>query len=128
MTNRKCPLTFCQAGPGEPCVSSNGRIRSEHAARRVAVVQVDMTISDAVDTTRNPLLDWETLHYTRAEIARLEQRLRELYGHRREMIIEMAGDSMTRREIAAWWRISGPRVTGIINGGSKWRKPDGDTL
>lgn len=78
-----------------------------------------------MDTPRNPLLDWETLHYTRAEIVRLERRLAELYGYRRELIIEMAAD-MTRREIATFWNISNPRVTAIVNRGSKWRTPGGN--
>lgn len=56
MTNRRCPLTFCQAGPGEPCVSSNGRIRSDHASRH-AETQVDMTTREDVDAPRNPLPD-----------------------------------------------------------------------
>lgn len=33
VNDRRCPISFCGAGPGEPCVSSNGRIRSPHAAR-----------------------------------------------------------------------------------------------
>lgn len=29
----RCPISFCRAKPGEPCVSSNGRIRSDHGSR-----------------------------------------------------------------------------------------------
>lgn len=29
----RCPISFCRAKPGEPCVSSNGRLRSDHASR-----------------------------------------------------------------------------------------------
>lgn len=60
-------------------------------------------------------MDWETLHYTRSEIDRLERRLEELYGHRKDMIKTMTKDGMKQREIGAYWGISNPRVAQIIN-------------
>lgn len=63
---------------------------------------------------------------TRRKIDRLEQQLAELYAERKEMIIEMAADGMTRREIAEQWGISNPRVSNIINEGSVWRAPGGE--
>lgn len=58
----------------------------------------------------------------RQEIERLEQQLAELYAQRKEMIIWMAAGN-TYREIAAYWGISSPRVSNIINEGGAWREP-----
>lgn len=62
------------------------------------------------------MIDWPKLRATRRKIDRLEQQLTDLYAQRRDIILDMAAEGMTRREIATHWRISNPRVTTIING------------
>lgn len=69
------------------------------------------------------MTDWPRVWATRRKIERLEAQLAELYAERKEMIIEMAGENMTRREIGKQWGISNPRVSNIINDGGAWREP-----
>lgn len=46
-----CPVTSCQAKPGESCVSSNGRLRSDHGARRCDGHSLDNTAGYVVRRT-----------------------------------------------------------------------------
>lgn len=62
------------------------------------------------------MIDWKKLHSTRKEIDKLERELKELYNLRKDFIIEMADYKMKQREIGAYWGISNPRVSQIING------------
>lgn len=58
----KCPLSFCQAEPGESCVSSNGRLRSDHGPRscdghrtdNTAGYVVRRTLDEAGDLVHDP--------------------------------------------------------------------------
>jgi len=62
-------------------------------------------------------IDWPTLHHTRRHITRLETELDGQFEVRRELILAMAEAGMGQREIGAYWKISQPRISQIINEG-----------
>lgn len=60
-------------------------------------------------------INWDDVHSLRHKISRIEEALEVLYDRRKEIIKVMSDEGMKQREIGAYWGISNPRVSQIIN-------------